>query len=242
MERAYARLETKGADGAATRQLAGIATTPTPDRTGDVLDPLGATFRNPIPLLWHHDSQRPIGTVNLRPPTAAGIEFDATIPDVPAPGPLRDRVDEAWPTLKAGLITGVSIGYRVLDGGVQILKSGGRRFSRVEICELSLVTVPANMDATIHTIKQLDASYLVAATGDPVSDLPPALKGAPPMTTTAQISELETRRNTVVSQMTALLDDDRMDETKQKEYDGLEAECQTIDAKLPRLRTFEKTL
>lgn len=242
MERAYARLETKHADGAATRQLSGIATTPTPDRAGDILDPLGAIFRNPIPLLWHHDAERPIGTVQLHPPTAAGIAFDATIPDVVAPGPLRDRVDEAWQTLKAGLITGVSIGFRALAGGVQILKSGARRFSAIEICELSLVTVPANMDATIHTIKRLDASYL-AATGEPVSDLPvPAPKGVQRMTTTEQITELETRRQTVVSQMTALLEDDRMDETKQKEYDGLEAECQTIDAKLPRLRTFEKTL
>jgi len=62
------------------------------------------------------------------------------------------------------------------------------------------------------------------------------------MTTAEQISELEGRRETIMQQMTAILEDDRMDEPKQKQYDSLELECKDLDAKLPRLRSFEKTL
>ena len=162
MFRAYAILDVKAiATSASTpRRISGVATTPAPDRLGDVLDPLGATFTNPIPLLWHHDKERPIGLATLHPPTADGITFDATIPTIDEPGALRDRVDEAWQTLTAGLITGVSVGYRAEPGAIRPTKGGGRQFLRSEICELSLVTVPANMHATIHAIKSLDAPYL----------------------------------------------------------------------------------
>jgi HK97 family phage major capsid protein/HK97 family phage prohead protease len=240
MLRAYARLDTKRADGR-PRRLAGVATTPTPDRAGDVLDPLGATFRNPIPLLWHHDKERPIGTVTLHAPTLAGIDFDATIPDVDTPGPLRDRVEEAWQTLTAGLITGVSIGYRVLDGGMSILKNGARKFSRVEICELSLVTVPANMDATIHTIKSLDASYL-AAPGR-TSGVPVPLRTTP-MTTQEKIQNFENTRAAKVAQIANLMesapDTTTIPDDDRATVDALTLEVKAIDGDLVRYRDLEK--
>lgn len=236
MLRAYAVLDTKRTDGR-PRRIAGVATTPTPDRAGDILDPLGATFRNPLPLLWHHDSQRPIGTVELRAPTAKGIDFEATIPNVETPGPLRDRVEEAWQTLAAGLITGVSIGYRVLDGGMQILKNGARRFSRVEICELSLVTVPANMDATIHTIKQLDASYL-AAPGASSVPIPRS-----PMTTAERIQNLENTRAAKVAQIANLMSEGPDTTTTPDEQgaavDQLRVDVKSIDVDLVRYRELE---
>jgi HK97 family phage prohead protease/HK97 family phage major capsid protein len=244
MLRAYAILDTKRADGR-PRRIAGIATTPTPDRSGDVLDPLGATFRNPIPLLYHHDRERPIGTVTLHAPTAAGIAFDATIPDVDTPGPLRDRVDDAWQTLTAGLITGVSIGYRVLDGGMRILKSGARHFSRVEICELSLVTIPANMDATIHTIKSLDALYLPAAPGDRLSGVPVSALKRPNMTTQERISQFENSRAAKVARMAAIMGDATdatLPDDTREEYDGLALEVKSIDDHLVRARELERLL
>jgi HK97 family phage major capsid protein/HK97 family phage prohead protease len=243
MLRAYAILNTKRADGR-PRRIAGVATTPTPDRQGDVLDPLGATFRNPIPLLWHHDKERPIGTVTLHPPTSAGIEFDATLPDVETPGPLRDRVNEAWDTLVAGLITGVSIGYRALHGGVSLLKHGGRRFSRVEICELSLVTVPANMDATIHTIKSLDASYLPAAPGPDPSRVREPLTKRTHMTTQERISQFENSRAAKVARMAAIMADatDTDLDDKKDEYDALVLEVKSIDEHLVRERELERLL
>jgi hypothetical protein len=53
MDRAYSLLEVKAVDDAA-RVIRGVATTPTPDRVGDIVEPLGVRFKNPLPLLHQH--------------------------------------------------------------------------------------------------------------------------------------------------------------------------------------------
>lgn len=243
----HAVLHVKAADGP-TRRISGTATTASPDRSGDIVDPGGATFTNPIPLLWHHDKERPIGIATLRTPTRDGIRFDATIPTVDQPGPLRDRIDDAWQSIKAGLITGVSVGYRVLDGGLEILKSGGRRFTRTEICEVSLVTVPANMHATIDVIKSLDSAFLAATGPTPsgVSDIPKVYarpKSAPAMTTQEKIQNFENSRAAKVARMGAILDDQKdatLPDDRREEYDGLALDVKAIDGDLVRHRELEK--
>ena len=60
LDRAYALLTVKAHD-QARRTITGLASTPTPDRGGDIIEPLGATFATPLPLLLHHDRQRPVG-------------------------------------------------------------------------------------------------------------------------------------------------------------------------------------
>ena len=92
---------------------------------GDIVDPAGVTFQNPVPLLLHHDQTKPIGSVRFDPPTADGITFDATIPIVAEAGALKDRLDEAWQSIKAGLMSGVSIGFRILKDGATLRKGGG---------------------------------------------------------------------------------------------------------------------
>jgi HK97 family phage major capsid protein/HK97 family phage prohead protease len=242
----HAVLTVKAADGP-TRRIAGTATTPATDRSGDTVDPLGARFTNPIPLLWHHDKERPIGIATLHAPTQNGIRFDAVFPTVLEPGPLRDRIEEAWQSIKAGLITGVSVGYRVLEGGIQILKSGGRRFPQTEICEVSLVTVPANVYATIDVIKSLDSAYL-AASGPKPSGVPEfskvfAPKGAKRMTTQEQISQFENSRAAKVARMGTIMSDATdatLPDDKREEYDGLSLEVKAIDDHLVRARELEK--
>src|SRR4030095_9631633 len=123
MTRAYSVLHVKAFD-PATRTISGIASTPEPDRRGDILDPLGATFANPPPLLSHHDKDLPVGMAML-PADAAGIPFEATFATVDAPGPLRDRVDEAWQSVVAKLLRGVSIGFRPLKNRPKFFKGGG---------------------------------------------------------------------------------------------------------------------
>jgi hypothetical protein len=44
------------------RLIQGIATTPAPDRVGDIVEPLGVHYKNPLPLLHQHDSKNPEGT------------------------------------------------------------------------------------------------------------------------------------------------------------------------------------
>lgn len=139
------------------RYLEGIATTPTPDRVGDVVDPAGCVFNLPIPFLWQHDSEAPIGNVTLCNQTDAGITVRVTMPKTDVPGAVKDRLDEAYQSIKMGLVRGLSIGFAPLEYSY-MEDTGGYRFARWEWLELSAVTIPANMQATIAAIKSADLS------------------------------------------------------------------------------------
>lgn len=148
--RAYSVLEIKAVD-TDQRTISGIATTPEPDRVGDIVDPLGAKFAPEIPLLWQHQHDKPVGVAKFGKPTKSGIPFTATIAKVAEDGPLKELVDMAWQAVKAKLVRGVSIGFRAIE--YSYLDNGGVRFAETEIYELSLVTIPANASATIQAIK-----------------------------------------------------------------------------------------
>jgi HK97 family phage prohead protease len=160
MKRAYSLLTIKALQ-EDQRVILGTATTPTPDRMGDIVEPLGVTFSNPLPLLHQHQTDQPVGTVVFDKPTDQGIDFTANIPNITDPGPLKDRVDTAWGEVKAGLIRGVSIGFRPVE--MAFMDDGGIHFLESEILELSLVTIPANAEATIQAIKSLDRAASAAS-------------------------------------------------------------------------------
>lgn len=153
--RAYSVLQIKSLDDD-TREITGLATTPEPDRMGDIVDPLGAKFAPELPLLWQHRHDSPVGKTVFGKPTKQGIPFKASIAKIEEPGALKDMVDMAWQSVKAQLVRGVSIGFRPLE--YAFMDSGGIRFNEVEIFELSLVTIPANVSATIQTIKAMDTA------------------------------------------------------------------------------------
>lgn len=69
---------------------------------------------------------------------------------------MKERVDEAWHSVKSGLVRAVSIGFRELAH--EVLKGGGWKFIETEVMELSLVTIPANADATIDFVRSFDTS------------------------------------------------------------------------------------
>jgi HK97 family phage major capsid protein/HK97 family phage prohead protease len=221
VDRAYSLLEIKSVT-TAQRTFSGIASTPELDRQGDSFDPAGATFRDSLPLLFHHDPKQPIGRVTLTR-TPAGIVFDATIPEVDEPGPLKTRVDEAWQSIKAGVITGVSIGHRVLDGGLERLKNGTRRITRSEICELSLVTIPANASASILTVKSLSKGSI--------------------MTIAERIQGLTQTRADLGLQMKNLMESapagSTLDETTAATVDGLKLQIKNCEADETRWRDME---
>jgi len=242
---AYSLLDVKAVD-ADRRVITGIASTPDLDRQGHSVDPLGVKFTNPLPLLLHHDQKHPVGRVIFHPPTTRGIAFEATLPTIDEPGALKSRVDEAWQSIKAGLITGVSIGYRLIDGAIEPLKSGGIKLLKIEVGELSLVTVPANMAATILTVKSLDLAasgpHLPGVTGLPTVQ---AVKAARPMTIQEQITQFENTRAAKAARMTDLMakaadTGSTLDDEQTQEYDGLAAEVKSVDAHLVRLHDQEK--
>lgn len=161
MNRAYSILEIKGMDEDA-RVIRGVATTPEPDRMGDIVEPLGVQFKNPMPLLWQHRADKPVGSVKFDKPTKAGITFEAKLAKTDEPGTLKERLDEAWQSVKMGLVSAVSIGFRAIEYAF-IEGTGGIRFVKTECMELSLVTIPANADAAITQIKSIDTEIRAAA-------------------------------------------------------------------------------
>lgn len=251
------------------RIIRGTATTPQTDRMGDIVDPFGVQFKNPLPFLWQHNSDQPIGLVSFEKPTKTGVKFEAKLPKISEPGLLRDRVEEAWQSVKYGLVAGASIGFRPLKGGMEWIEDDdgrltGVHFSAVEIFELSLVTIPANQDCTISLVKSLDADAadfregrgMHAALGkklpDPLSRPGVAgkfpqlhFKSIPMKNIAEQISALEATRAAKGARMadvmkSAMEDGRSTDEGESEEFDTLEQEVQAIDRDLKRLRTIEK--
>jgi uncharacterized protein len=163
MDRAYSILDVKGVtDDDKFVYVEGIASTPTVDRQGDSVDPLGAKFTAPMPLLWQHDAHKPVGQMTFARPTKSGIPFKAQIPKISEAGTLKDRVDEAIQSLKYGLVSAVSIGFRILQDGYEVMDGGGWNIKSWEWMELSLVTIPANSEAVISAVKSADIATLSA--------------------------------------------------------------------------------
>jgi len=251
MVHGYAQFEVKSVD-ADSRVITGTATTPEVDRKGDIVDPMGITFANPLPLLLHHDTRQPVGIVTLHAPTKHGLTFTARLPDIPEPGGLRDRVNEAWQSIKAGLIRGVSIGFRPLDGGVELLKTGGLKFNGTEVLELSLVVVPANAAASIEAIKSFDTARPSSASGSdrPASPVPASghpiafrRKTAAPMTTQERKTAFVAEKSAKVARMNELMSGaaaDTLDAASQEAFDTLAEEVKAIESHLARLEVLDK--
>ena len=138
-----------------TREFEGIASTPTPDRVNDVIDPQGLTYQKETPLLMNHKADQPVGTVNFGKATPKGLPFKGKIPTVDEPGAVKDRTDEAWHSIKHGLVKGVSIGFRPKEYNHK--DDGGVHFSKADVHELSLTAVPCNPQAMITAFKSLEA-------------------------------------------------------------------------------------
>ena len=250
------------------RVIEGIATTPSTDRMGDVVDPMGAKFASEVPLLWQHQHDQPVGHVRFGKPTKAGIPFTATIAKITEPGELQARVDLAWQSVKAKLVRAVSIGFRAIEYAFK--DEGGIHFLETEILELSLVTVPANADATITSIKSIDTG-LLAATGQSQADeidlkgarevpATPVASGTPrtapvvkhltpkpkegAMNIADQIKSFEATRQAKSARMTEIMTKaaetgSTLDAEQSEEYDTLETEVKSIDTHLTRLRALE---
>lgn len=249
MDRAYSLLEVKSVD-ETTRKIRGVASSPVPDRVGDIIEPLGAKFPKEIPLLLHHRKETPVGVARLKK-RSDGIDFEAELPIINDPGPVKDEVDRAWLSIVHKLIKGVSIGFRVLDGAIELVKeTGGMRFLKTEILELSLVTVPAHQDATLALVKSLDAPYL-AASGPyspgvaGTSTVVRVSKAAQAMTNPELITGLENKRAASYAaameiQNKAAGEGRSKDDSEREQFDTLMGEVRSCDRELVDAREMEK--
>ena len=258
MDRAYSIIETKGLDDK-KRTFSGMATTPAPDRVNDTIDPMGARFKNPLVLLHQHDHSAPIGTVKFGKATAKGIPFEAEIPVIDEPGPLRDRVETAWGEIKHGLVRAVSIGFRPLK--YEYKTDGGVHFGEIEVMELSAVSVPANAEAVISVVKTIDSQLRhsridgQAALGRKAvkSGVRAAASGVKPnamkgntmakMSLADQIAAFQNTRTEKAARLSDILDEGQgstLDASAKEEFDALEADLAEIDSHVKRLQTAQK--
>jgi HK97 family phage major capsid protein/HK97 family phage prohead protease len=160
MDRAYSVLEIKNIN-EGKRILTGTATTPTTDRAGDIVEPDGAEFKLPIPFLWQHDRYSPVGNVTKAKVTKRGIDVEIQLAQTDEPGLVKDRLDMAWHDIKLGLVRGLSIGFSAIELA-DIAGTWGIRFTKWLWLELSAVTIPANGDCSIETIKSVDSAVRAA--------------------------------------------------------------------------------
>ncbi|UZA15581.1 HK97 family phage prohead protease [Moraxella bovis] len=176
MTKAYSTLQIKSVtDTDDERLITGIATTPSTDRDDDILEPLGAKFTLPIPLLSHHNHSQPIGEVIQAEVTAGGILITAKIAKIDEEGKLKERIDEAWQSIKSGLIKGLSVGFKIKEYSY-IENSWGLHIKEWEWYELSVVTIPANANAVITSVKQIKDAFslpLQPAPNPPINPIAP---------------------------------------------------------------------
>lgn len=244
LRRAHALLDIKSIDDE-QRILEGFTSTPTPDRSGDSLDPKGASFNLPLPLLWQHRTDQPIGKVLSAKVDGDGIWVKAQI-DKTTGLPF---IEEAWALIKAGLVGGLSVGWKPLE--LPTISKDGRvaTFSKWLWAETSAVTVPANSEASIALIKSLDTS--APATGlDPsragVTAFPVRYKKLAQTQPSyhEQITDLANRRAAHEARLGAIQqqatgEGRTKDDSEREEFDTLKGEIGQMDRELKDLRDLE---
>jgi HK97 family phage major capsid protein len=252
MLRAYSLLDIKSID-AEQRIITGIASTPEPDRIGDVMASKGAQFQLPMPLLWQHKQDQPIGEVFDAVVTDAGISIKARIARIEEPGPLKDRLDMAWQSIAAKLVRGLSIGWKPVEEVFNKARNGFD-YPKWSWYELSAVTIPMNASATISSIKSLDIG--LAATGTEPTHKPAgvsaksrivSMRTERPMAKKSyadMIAECLASRKEKTDKIDALLTKSgdagvTLDESESEQHDTLAAEIVQIDKQLERYRAAE---
>lgn len=251
VERAYSQFEIKTVD-EDQRIIEGIATTPTPDRMSDIVEPLGASYELPLPFLWQHDSDQPVGHVISAKPTKKGIPVTIKMAQIDIPGKLKDRLDEAWQSIKIGLVRGLSIGFAPKEYSY-IEETYGVHFLEWDWLELSAVTIPANAEAGIEAIKSLDrkarAAFgtkrirVVNLAGDSASKQK-LIKDQKSMKISEQIKQLMQQRKEKELALELLQKEvseggKTKDAQQREQFDTLSDEIEVIDGELKDCRRME---
>jgi HK97 family phage major capsid protein/HK97 family phage prohead protease len=126
----------------------------TKDRMGDIIDPKGwqlDNFKSNPMALFNHNSSFPIGTWE-----------DVKVQGGRLIGKLKlaargtsDRIDEIISLVEQGILRAVSVGFSPIER--KPLDDGGIRFTKQELLETSLVSIPAN-PAAVQLAKSLHVS------------------------------------------------------------------------------------
>lgn len=100
-----------------------------------------------VPVLWQHRSGEPLGVYSELVEDDTGLKVTGRL--------LVDEIGqakEALALMKAGAVTGLSIGYWVRKSSYDE-KTGIRTLLELDLVEVSLVTFPANDEARVDAVK-----------------------------------------------------------------------------------------
>lgn len=250
VQRAYSLLEIKSVD-RAQRVITGIASTPEVDRGGDSMDPAGAKFTLPMPFLWAHNDQEPIGEVFAADVKADGIHIKARISSVApnAPASLRERLETAWYSISANppLVRGLSIGWSPIKSS---MSGKVRRVSEWIWGETSAVTIPMNANALITSVKSLaQFDRAQAASGVSAVSSSPGVSGSSRNTHMTISEQLTAERNNLQVKRTRLeelMNDEStnggLDEAETSEKQTLLTDVKGLTQKVSELQTLEDAM
>ncbi len=145
------------------QKISFVASTDRADRYGDVINQSGwnldAYRSNPIVLLNHNANALPIGRGEVK------VEDGQLLIDV-----IFDKDDELAQRVERkarnGFMNAVSVGFNPIeqlsraelpkDHPAYVERGGGNYFNKSELLEVSIVTIPANSEATTMSAKNID--------------------------------------------------------------------------------------
>ncbi|SMP71917.1 HK97 family phage prohead protease [Noviherbaspirillum suwonense] len=103
-----------------------------------------------LPILWQHRSGEPLGVYEVVKEDSTGLYMEGRllVNDVA-------QAKEAQALMKAGAVTGLSIGYYVKADSWNE-KDKVRTLTEVDLQETSIVTFPANDEARVEVVKSME--------------------------------------------------------------------------------------
>jgi hypothetical protein len=106
-----------------------------------------ATSGRPMPALWQHNQDQPIGGYTNLAEDAKGLRVSGflMVNEIPL-------AKQAQALMKAKVVSGLSIGYYIEDSSTDE-KTGIRTLKKVDLVEASIVTFPMNVLAQIDQVK-----------------------------------------------------------------------------------------
>jgi HK97 family phage prohead protease len=132
------------------RSVAGVISSNSLDRWGEVIDPAGVRWGPGVKLLWSHDPRSPIGRAERI--AADGDKVTASF-RLASPG-VDATADKAHALLRDGIIDSFSV------GGIAH-KWSGNKCTDFEVVEVSLVSVPANPDAIVTSFRHAPEDHQI---------------------------------------------------------------------------------
>ena len=116
---------------------------------GAFADSLENQARMPL-MLYGHASQNVVGKWLKMEEDEVGLWVEGEFT------PNHSMADDVYASMKHGAIDGMSIGFMIPEGGAEELEGGGRRITKIDLAEVSIVGFPADESARVAQVKMKD--------------------------------------------------------------------------------------